>query len=124
MIASSSAITTRTGLVTGVVPLTYRLRRGGRSPRERQLAGHAVEERVLIALELLDGAAHRVALARLCIGVAAHLVRLGLGQRCLRHEGPQARVLRLGDQDRALLVGDGQLGAEALETIAHVDEPA
>src|SRR5437667_8752662 len=115
MIASSSAITTRTGLVTGSEPLTYRLRRGGRGSRERRLVRHAIEQCVLVAFELFDGAAQRVALAQLGVGVAAHLVGLGLGQRGFRNEGPKPRVLRFTDEDRALLLGDRELGAQARE---------
>jgi hypothetical protein len=56
--------------------------------------------------------------------MAAHLVRLGLGQRGFRNERPQPRVLGFTYEDRALLVGDRELGAQALEAVAHVDEPA
>ena len=58
------------------------------------------------------------------VGVAPHLVRLGLSQRRLRNEGSQPCVLRLAHEDRALFVGDGQLGAQTLESVTHIDEPA
>ena len=74
--------------------------------------------------ELGDRPAQRVALAALGVGVAAHLVRLGIGQRRLGHERTQPGVLGLGLEERALLVGDGELGAQALEPVAHVDEAA
>ena len=63
-------------------------------------------------------------MAGLGVGVPAHLVGLGLAQRGLRDEGPQPGVLGLVRQDRALLVGDRELGPQALEAVAHVDEPA
>ena len=53
-----------------------------------------------------------------------HLVRLGVGERRLGHERPQAGVLGFGVEERALLVGDGELGAQPLEPIAHVDQAA
>ena len=62
--------------------------------------------------------------AGLGVGVAAHLVRLGLGERRLGNERPQAGVLGLGGEHRALLVGDREFGAQTLQAIAHVDEPA
>ena len=42
----------------------------------------------------------------------------------LRHERPQAGVFGLGLEERALLLGDGQLGAQPLEPVAHVDQAA
>ena len=89
-----------------------------------ELVRHAIEQRILLALELVDRTAQRIALAGLGIGVAAHLVRLGLGERSLRHERAQPGVVGLGLEERALLVGDRELGAQTLEPIAHVDEPA
>src|SRR3954454_16319147 len=124
MIASSSAITTRTGLLTGVEPLTYRLRRGGRGSRGRQLVRHAIEQCILVALELFDRPAQGVALPQLRIGMSAHLVRFGLGERRFGDERPQPRVLGLGNEDRALLLGDRELGAQALEPVTHIDQSA
>ncbi len=69
-------------------------------------------------------AAQRVALAALGVGVTAGLVRLGVGERRLRHERAQPGVLGLGVEERALLVGDAELGAQPLEPIAHVDQTA
>ena len=71
-----------------------------------------------------DRAPQRVALAGLRVGVAAHLAGLGVGDRRLRHERAQPGVLGLGLEERALLVGDGELGAQPLEAVAHVDEAA
>ena len=51
-------------------------------------------------------------------------MRLGVGERRLRHERPQAGVLGLRFEERALLLGDGEVGAQALQSIAHVDQPA
>ena len=71
-----------------------------------------------------DRPAQRVALAALGVGVAARLVRLGVGERRLGHERPQAGVLGFGLEERALLVGDRELGAQPLEPVAHVDQAA
>src|SRR5438552_4023594 len=115
MIASSSAITTRTGLVTESRPFS----RSG-----REFRGHAVEEIVLLAFQLQGRATQVVALTTLGVRVAPHLVRFGVRERSLGHEGPQPSVLRLRVQERALLVGDGQLGPKALQPVADVDQPA
>ena len=71
-----------------------------------------------------DRAAQRVALAGLRVGVAAHVAGLGVGDRRLRDQRAQPGVLGLGLEERALLVGDGQLRAQPLEAVAHVDEAA
>ena len=51
-------------------------------------------------------------------------MRLGLGERRLGHERPQAGVLGFVVEERELLVGDRELGAQPLEPIAHVDQAA
>ncbi len=71
-----------------------------RSGERRELVRHAVEQCVLLGFELVDRPAQRLALAALGVGVAAHLVRLGLGERRLRHERTQAGVLGLGLEER------------------------
>src|SRR5436190_9635151 len=103
MIASSSAITTRTGFVTSSEPS---LRSSGVQTRGGELVGHAVEQRVLFAFEIDDRPAQRVALHGLGDGMTMHFMRLCLGERRLRHERPQARILRLGREERALFLGD------------------
>ena len=90
----------------------------------RRSRRHAVEQVVLLLLELADRSAERVALPALRVGVAAHLVRLGVGERRLRHERPEPGVLGFGVEERALLVGDREFGAQPLEPIAHVDQAA
>ena len=81
--------------------------------------------RVLLLLELVRSrAAGRRAWRVLGVGVTAGLVRLGVGERGLRHERPQTGVLGLGFEERTLLVGDAELGAQPLQSIAHVDQTA
>src|SRR5690349_24856498 len=111
MIASSSAITTRTGLVTGS-GLSLRISWGQCRSGRGQLVGHPVEQRILLALEFGDRTAQHITLAGLGIGMTADLMRLGLRDRRLRNERPQTRVLGLGDENGALLISDGQLGAQ------------
>ena len=93
---------------------------GGRT----ELGGHAVEERVLLGFELAHRPPQRVPLADLGVGVAAHLAGFGVGHRRLGHERAQPGVLGLGLEERALLVGDGQLRAQPLQAVAHVDQAA
>ncbi len=91
---------------------------------DAQLARHTIEQRILVALEIFDRPSQGIALARLRVGVTTHLVGLGLGQRCFRHERSQPRVFGLTYEDRALLLGDRQFSAQTLQAIAHVDEAA
>ena len=56
------------------------------------------------------------------VGVAAGVARLDVGERRLGHQRPEADVLGLLLEERELLVGDRELGADALEPFAHVDE--
>ena len=83
------------------------------SMRER-VSRHAVEERVLLALELADRAPQRVAVPALRVGVAADLVRLGLRQGRLGDERAEAGVFGLRFEERELLVGDRELGRSRL----------
>ena len=120
MIASSSASTTRTGLLTGRTAH----RRREESGRRVELGGHAVEERVLLALELAT-ARRSASRCRLCASAWRRTSSgLGVGDRRLRHERAQPGVFGLGLEERALLVGDRELGAQPLEAVAHVDEAA
>ena len=75
-------------------------------------------------LHLAHRTAQRVALAGLRVGVAAHLPRLGVGDRRLGHERTEPRVFGLGLEERTLLVGHGQLRAQTLQSVAHIDEAA
>src|SRR5690348_16921739 len=111
MIASSSATTTRTALLTSFRSLDA----SGRQTRARELVGHAIEQCVLLALELGNRTTQFVALTSLRLGVALGLVRLRLGKRRLRDERTQARVISLVDEKRTLLVGDGELRAQSLQ---------
>src|SRR4051812_40096544 len=113
MIASSSAITTRVGRGSDTV---LRGSAGGQFGRD------AVEEGVLLRLELAHGAAQRLRLTGLRIGVTAGVARLDVGEGRLRHQRTEADVLRLLLQEAELLLGDRELGADALETLADVDQ--
>ena len=77
---------------------------------------------VLLALELRDRAAQRVAVRGQGVGVPPGVSGLGLGERRLRDQGPQPGVLGLLLEERELLLGDRELGAQALEPVADVDE--
>ena len=54
------------------------------------------------------------------LGVAARLAVLALGQRGLRHQGPDAGVLGLAGQRGELLLGDPQVLPEPAQPTAHV----
>ena len=63
-------------------------------------------------------------MAGLGVGVAAGVARLDVGERRLRHERAQPGVLGLLLEERELLLGDRELGADPLEAVADVDEAA
>ena len=69
-----------------------------------------------------DRRAQGVAVAGQRVGVAAGLAGLGVGERRLGDERAQAGVVGLVLEEHELLLGDRELGAEALEPVAHVDE--
>ena len=56
------------------------------------------------------------------VGVATRVARLDVGERGLGHERTQPDVVRLLLEEHQLLLGDTQLGPDALESFAHVDE--
>ena len=58
------------------------------------------------------------------VGVTAGVARLDVGERGLRNERAQPDVLGFLLEDHELLLGDVELGADALEALAHVDEAA
>ena len=88
-----------------------------------ELGRHAVEERILLALELHDRAGQRIPVASERVGMATGVAGLDVAEWCLRHEGAQAGIVGLVLEERDLFLGDRQLRAQALETFAHVDEP-
>ena len=63
-------------------------------------------------------------MVRLGIGVASGVAGLDVGQRSLRHQRPESYVLRLLLEEHELLVGDRELGPDALQPFADVDESA
>ena len=120
MIASSSAITTRTALVTGstrgIVGYVSgrRARRPcGRAARPARAASSAIER----ARARRGGGARASAWRR--ASRAPRRRPRGVSD----DERPQAGVFGLLLEERALLLGDGELGAQALEPFADVDEP-
>ena len=62
--------------------------------------------------------------AGLGIGVPAGVAGLDVGERRLRHQRPQPHVLRFLLEEAELLLGDRELGADALQPFADVDEAA
>src|SRR6185436_19446622 len=115
MIASSSAMTTRVRGDSGSAT--------GRSPSaSRQLGRDSIEELVLLPFELLDRLAERVAMAREGVGVAARIASFDIGDRGLGDECAQTDVVGFLLEEDELLLGDRELGANALEPFADVDE--
>src|SRR6266567_6048777 len=102
MIASSSAITTRVGLGTG------RLRCSGASAG-RELGRHAVEQSVLLALQVADGPGERVAMPGQRVSVAASIAGLDVAERRFGHERAQSGVVGFVLEERELLLRDRQL---------------
>jgi hypothetical protein len=84
--------------------------------------GHSVEKGILLAFELCNRAGQHVALAAESVGVAATLACLGIRQRRLRDEGPQAGVVGFFLHVHELLLCDREVGAQTPETVADVDE--
>ena len=121
MIASSSATTTRTGLVT-TEGLSV-LRAGSDRSERRLLRSHAVEKGILLAFELGDRTDERVALTAERIGVTAALAGVGIGERGFGYEGAQPGGVGFFFHVDQLLLGHGEIGAEATQTVADVDEP-
>ena len=95
---------------------------GSRWSARRQFGRDAVEERVLLLLELADRRPQRLGVARLGVGVAAGVAGLDVGERGLRHERPQPYVLGFLLEEAQLLVGDRELGPDPLQALADVDE--
>jgi hypothetical protein len=56
------------------------------------------------------------------VGVAAGITGLDVGERRLGDERAEAHVVGLFLEEHQLLLGDGQLGANALEAFADVDQ--
>src|SRR3954470_15032058 len=113
MMASSSAITTRT--VTGV-PFS-------RSPGSASLGEEAVEELVLRLLQLLDRGQQAITVASHGIGVLLGLEVLVLGERRLGHERAQPGLFGGFGEESELLVGDAQLGPRLLQPLRDLAQP-
>jgi acyl-CoA dehydrogenase len=77
----------------------------------------------LLAFEVGDRTHEIVALGGLGIGVALGFPSLGIGERRLRHQRAQARVVSLLPEEQHLLLGDRKVGAEPLQAIGNIDEP-
>src|SRR5947209_8614129 len=103
MIASSSAITTRTAT---------------KGPPLPAVGQQAVEELVLGLLESLDGLHQLGPAVGNGVGVLLGVVMLAIGERRLRDERAQAGLVgRLGEEGH-LLVDDRQVGAQPLEALS------
>jgi len=96
--------------------------RVSRKSARGQFGGDAVEQRILLPFELPDGAAQRVGVAGLGVGVTAGLARLDVGQGRLGDERAQAHVLGLLLEEAELLLGHRQLSPDPLEPFTDVDE--
>ena len=114
--ASSSAMTTLVGLV-GLC---------GHGGSGDQRADSSAEMRSRSEScscdELPHGDAQRVAVAGEGVGVATGVAGLDVGQRCLRDERAHALALGLLLEEEHLLLGDRELGTDALEALADVDQ--
>lgn len=88
----------------------------------RLLGSHAVEKGILLAFELGNRTGQHVALAAERVGVAAALAGLGVRERRLGDEGPQPGGVGFVFHEGELLLRDGEVGAQASQPIADVDE--
>src|SRR5262245_35976175 len=102
MMASSSAITTRVDVFT-------KRRSGGWSGLRGQLGGHPIEEGVLLAEQLVQGGFQGLAMPGHRLGVAAGLTSLGVAQRSLGHQRPEAGLLALLLEKSLLFDRNGEL---------------
>ena len=89
-----------------------------------QLGRHPVEQRVLFPPELRDLQGQGIPVPGQRVRMPAGIPRLGIGQRRLGHQRPQAGVLSLLLEERQLLLGDAQLHPQALEPFADVHQVA
>jgi hypothetical protein len=87
-----------------------------------ELGRHTVEQRVLLPLQLDDRLGERVAVAGQRVGVPARVAGLDVTERRFRHQGAKTGVLGFVLEERELLLRDRQLGAKALEALAHVHQ--
>ena len=88
----------------------------------REFGRHAVEQRILLPDELGDRTGERVPVPRQRVGVPAGVAGLHVADGRLGDERPEPGVVSLALEERELLLGDGELGAEALDPLTHVDE--
>ena len=93
-----------------------------RATRSSAASGHLVEQFVLASFERTDLVDDLVAMATHGVGMTRSAAVLAIGERCLRDEGTQACVVGLVGEVRELFVGDGQIVAQHLETVADLDQ--
>ncbi len=89
-----------------------------------QFGRHAIEQGILLALEVGDRTQQTVAVAGVGVGVPLRLTSAGVGERRLGDQGAHPSLVGLIDHELELLGGDGGLGAQPLETVGDVDEAA
>ena len=117
--ASSSAMTTRVGRV-GLSG-----HEGSRWSTRGQFGRDAVEQRVLFALELAHGRAAATSAWRAWASAWRRASRASTSASGrLRHQRAQPHVLRFLLEEAELLLGDRELGPDALQAFADVDEAA
>src|SRR5262245_58774212 len=100
MIASSSATTTRGRRVGASAPKST-------GSAGREIGGDAIEQLILLRLELAHVLAQGVAVAGERIGVPAGVAGLDVRERRLGDERAQAYVVGLLLEEHQLLLGDG-----------------
>ena len=108
--ASSSAMTTRTVTVLACLPWSA------------GLCHEPLEQLVLRPLQLFDRSRDCGPAASHGVGVALRLVMLAVCKGRLGDECPDAGVVGLVVELRELLIGDGELGSQLLEPLAHLRE--
>ena len=87
-----------------------------------ELGRHLVEQLVLFALERRDLEDQGIAVASHGVGLAPGVAGLDIPQRGLGHDRAHPGVVGFLLEERHLLAGDLELGAQALQPITDVDE--
>ncbi len=86
------------------------------------LGGHAVEQCILLAFELGDRTGQHIALAAEGVGVTAALAGLGVRERGLGDQCPEAGTVGFLLHVQELFLRDGEIGAQPPKTVTDVDE--
>ena len=86
------------------------------------LGRHAVEQCILLAFELDDRTGQHIALAAEGVGVTATLAGLGVRERGLGDQCPEAGTVGFLLHVQELFLRDGKIGAQSPEPVADVDE--